>query len=224
MRSILRIFGRSPFVPLQMHMEKVAECVEQVPVILAAYREHDTAGVLEMANAISKTEHEADQIKHDIRNNLGRSLFLPVARADLLRVLNIQDSIANRAENVGVLLTFKQMRSFAELDQAFDAFVDKCLATFWLTRSVVEQFDELLESGFGGSEANTVREIVDNVASAEYESDVAQRELARIMFAGEDRISHGDFFLLNKLIRQVSEIADRSDNLASTIRSTLENN
>lgn len=38
MRSIAKVFGRSPFVPLQMHMEKVAECVDEIPKIIDAYR------------------------------------------------------------------------------------------------------------------------------------------------------------------------------------------
>ena len=70
---------------------------------------------------------------------------------------------------------------------------------------------------------DAVRELADKVALREYESDIAQRELVRIMFNGEDLISHGDFFLLTRLIRQISGIADRSNNLASAIRSTLEN-
>jgi uncharacterized protein len=223
MRSILRIFGRSPFVPLQIHMEKVAKCVEKVPEILAAYRRKDSAAVEELSQDISKLEHEADLIKHDIRDNLPRGIFLPVSRADLLKILNIQDSIANRAENIGVILTFKQSKSFEALDLAFDEFVEKCLETFWLARGVIDQFDELLEAGFGGSEAHAARELVDKVARREYESDVAQRKLARVMFAAEDSISYTDFFLFGRLVRQISEIADRSNNLASAIRSTLEN-
>ncbi len=222
MRNILRIFGRSPFIPLQIHMEKVGNCVDRIPDILTAYRGGDERAVRELSDSISKLEHEADLIKHDIRDNLPRSFFLPVARNDLLRILDIQDSIANRAENVGVILTFKQLRSFDELDEAFDIFVGKCLETFSLVRQVTDAFDELLEAGFGGHEANAARQLADKVARCEYESDVAQRALARVMFAGEEKISYADFFLWYRLVRQISRIADRSNNLATTIRSTLE--
>ena len=223
MRNILRIFAQSPFIPMQLHMEKVAECVEKIPEIVAAYRRGDVATVKVQATEISKLEHEADVIKHHIRDNLPRGLFLPIERADLLRIITIQDSIANRAENVGVIFTLKQAKTFKEFDRSFDTFTDKCLETFEVTRGVVGKFDELLESGFGGAEAHGVRELVDRVELLEYESDVAQRELARIMFAAEDKLSYGDFFLLTRLIRQFSHIADRSNNLASAIRSTLEN-
>ncbi|MGB1884023.1 MAG: DUF47 family protein, partial [Gammaproteobacteria bacterium] len=85
MRNILRIFGRSPFIPLQIHMEKVGNCVDRIPDILTAYRAGDERAVRELSDSISKLEHEADLIKHDIRDNLPRSFFLPVARNDLLR-------------------------------------------------------------------------------------------------------------------------------------------
>ena len=56
MRSIINVFGRSPFVPLQMHMEKVVECVGQVPVVLDAYRQGDSNKVESLAGKISKLE------------------------------------------------------------------------------------------------------------------------------------------------------------------------
>ena len=97
MRSIAKVFGRSPFVPLQIHMEKVAECVKQLPDAIAAYRREDRETVEELQKNISRLEHEADAIKDDIRNSLPRGLFMPVERVNLLQILSLQDSIANRA-------------------------------------------------------------------------------------------------------------------------------
>ena len=222
MRSIISVFGRSPFVPLQMHMEKVVECVGQVPLILGAYRQGDSEKVASLAGKISKLEHQADKIKHDLRNNLPRGLFMPVDRSKLLKILSLQDGIANRAENMAVLLTFKQAKSFDEFDTAFDTFMGKCLETFDLARNIIDLLDELLETGFGGTEANKVHELIDKVALKEHEADVSQRELVRLLLTHEDSISYGDFFLWTRVIQQVSGIADHSDNLAAAVRNTLE--
>ena len=222
MRNIISVFGRSPFVPLQMHMEKVVECVEQVPVIIAAYRQGDSEKVRSIADKISKLEHKADLIKHDIRNSLPRGLFMPVDRSKLLKILSLQDGIANRAEDAAVLLTFKQAKGFKGFDAAFDKFMGNCLATFNLSRSIIELLDELLETGFGGIEANKVNELIDKVSLKEHEADVSQKELVRLLLAHEDSISYGDFFLWTRVIQQISGIADRSDRLAATIRNTLE--
>lgn len=224
MRSIVSVFGRSPFIPLQMHMEKVTECVRQIPGLLEAYRDEDARTVELLAKKISKLEHNADQIKHEIRNNLPRGLFLPVDRSNLLRILDIQDAIANRSENLGVLLTFKQAKSFSEFDTAFDHFKNDCLATYEGARNIIERLDELLEAGFGGIEAHKVHELIDQVERKEYESDVSQRELLRLLLMHEDDISYGDFFLWTRVIQQLGGIADKSDNLAAAIRNTLVSN
>lgn len=222
MRSIAKVFGRSPFVPLQMHMEKVAECVDEIPKIIDAYRHKKKDKVKSLAQRISRLEHAADLIKHDIRNNLPRGLFMPVDRANLLRILSVQDSIANRAENIAVLLTFKQASTFEGFDVLFDDLVTKSLESFTLTREIIGQLDELLETGFGGVQALTVRELVDKVAHKEYETDVIQRDLLREMLTHEQSISYGDFFLWTSIIRQVARLADRCEELATSVRMTLE--
>ena len=222
MRSIAKVFGRSPFVPLQMHMEKVGECVEKIQKIFEPYRRGDMEMVRTLAEEMSKLEHEADHLKHDIRNNLPRGLFMPVDRANLLRILSTQDSIANHAENIGVILTFKHARVFDGFNSAFDAFLGKGLETFSLARSIVDELDELLETGFGGAEANSVRELVDKVALMEHETDVSQHGLVRDLLAHEDDISYGDFFLWTRIIRQIATIADKSESLAVEVRTTLE--
>jgi uncharacterized protein len=224
MRSIAKVFGRSPFVPLQMHMERVAECINLVQIIFEPYRQGDMDKVRSLAQELSKFEHEADHLKHDIRNNMPRGLFMPVDRSNLLRILSTQDSIANHAENIGVILTFKHARVFEGFNPAFDTFLNNGIETFALTRSIVDELDELLETGFGGVEANSVRELVDKVALKEHETDVCQHGLVRDLLAHEDVISYGDFFLWTRIIRQISTIADKSESLAVEVRTTLEAN
>lgn len=222
MRNIINVFGRSPFVPLQMHMEKVVECVVQLPIIIEEYRQGDSKKVGSLSENISKLEYQADQIKHDIRNNLPRGMFMPVDRTKLLKILSLQDGIANRVEDAAVLLTFKQAKTFDGFDAVFDVFTGKCLDTFDLARSIIDLLDELLETGFGGHEADRVNELIDKVALKEHEADISQKELVRLLFAHEENISCGDFFLWTRVIQQISGIADRSDKLAATIRNILE--
>ena len=224
MRNIIKVFGRSPFVPLQMHMDKVGECVHLIPDLIAAYRRGDSAEVRMLSEKASQLEHEADNIKQDIRNSMPRGLFMPIQRASLLNILRLQDKLANRAEDIGVLLTFKQAKSCDGFDEGFDSFIEKSLETFDLARDIIQQLDELLETGFGGAEARKVREMVDEVAAREHETDVAQRELVRVLLANEGSLSYGDFFLWTGIIREVAGIADRSESLAMAVRNTLDSN
>lgn len=222
MRSIAKMFGRSPFIPLQSHMEMVATCVESLPKVMAAWEARDEAQIAELCTFISNTEYQADQLKRDIRNSLPRGLFLPVDRVNLLRILNTQDGIADRAENIAVLTTFKFAVHLEGFKALFENFMAKNLAAFTKVKAIIGELDELLESGFGGAEARRVGEMADEVARSEYESDVAQRGLLKELLSHEDTLSYGDFFLWTRIIKQWSEISDRSEQLANAVRLTLE--
>ncbi len=222
MRSIAKLFGHSPFGPLQSHMAKVAQCVQRIGDIVEAVMRADHAEVERIAEHISQLEHEADQLKHDIQHHLPRSLFLPVDRAALQEILSIQDSIADKAENIGVLLTLKPLTMIEALKDDFKAFLAKNLEAFESVRLIVDQLDELVESGFGGGEAEKVLKMVDTVARQEYEADLIQRRLLKAVFAHEAELSVGDFFLWNRLFKQVSELSNLSERLANRVRRTLE--
>ena len=149
---------------------------------------------------------------------------MPVDRSNILSILSIQDGIANKCENLGVLLTFKQARRFNGFDEAFNIFLGNCLGTFYSTRDVIERLDELLETGFGGREAQNVHSLISNVALKEHEADVSQREMIRVLLKNEDQISYGDFFLWTRVMRQLAGIADSSDHLAEAVGIMLNSN
>jgi predicted phosphate transport protein (TIGR00153 family) len=203
-------------------MEKVAECVGKVPEIYGAYAAGDEERVRELAALISKLEHEADLVKRDIRNSLPRGLFMPVDRSNLLTILAMQDDLADKAENFAVLLTLKQVEAPEPFAGMFQAFLAKNLEAFENVQAVIGQLDELLETGFGGAEAENVKELVDNVALKEHEADVLQRDLMRELLQHDDAMGYADFYLWTRLIRQVAGISNRAENLANSVRSTLE--
>ena len=54
-------------------------------------------------DAIVRLEHEADEIKHEIRSHLPRRFFMAVERRDMLEILDAQDSIADVAQDIAEL-------------------------------------------------------------------------------------------------------------------------
>lgn len=222
MRTFAKLFGRSPFVPLQTHMDKAVECVlkavEALNEMLAG--RHDR--LEELAQFVSRLEHEADRIKDDIRNHLPKGFFMPVDRENLLDILSNQDSIADKAENIAILLTFKRVTIPEAIRQDFHAFVEKNVEAVQAIRAVVQQLDELMESGFGGVEADKVKRMVDDVALKEHEADVIQRRLLKTMLAREQDFTYGEFFLWTRLIQQVADLSNLSEKLGNVIRMTLE--
>ena len=222
MFSIGRLFAKSPFAPLQTHMEKVSRCVEVLVELLQAFQDGDYETAEALAPKVSKLEHEADLTKNDIRNHLPTSLFLPVDRGNILEVLAIQDSIADKAEDIGIVLTFKKVPMLDELREDFSEFLQKNIQTFEGAKRIIEELNELLESSFGGAEAEKVKAMVDEVAYNEHEVDLIQRKLLRVLFKSEDKMTYGTFHLWLKIVEQTSAISDLSEKLANRVRMMLE--
>lgn len=222
MRTIAKLFGRSPFGPLQLHMQQVAACVEMLKPMFEALGRGDHAAVERMAEEISQLEHRADMVKNDIRDDLPRGLFLPIDRGNLLEILGVQDSLADKSENLGVLLTHKRLDMPDFLRETFTAFLDKNVETFVAVQQILQELDELLETSFGGAEAEKVKTMVDNVAFKEHEADVIQRDLVKTLYANEGQISYGAFHLWMKVFEELSNISNLSEKLAYRVRMTLE--
>lgn len=222
MRTIAKLFGRSPFVPLQAHMERVHQCVERVRPIVDAFLSGDSARVEQLTGEISELEHRADEVKQDIQQQLHRHLFMAVDRGRLIEIVSVQDSIADKVENLGRLLTIKPMKAPQGMRDLFYRYLEKNLESFTGARKIIEQLDELLESSFGGAEAQRVGQMVHQVAVLEHEADIIQHELLVELFNHESEYSHGEFYLWTQILRQVGEISDLSERLAHRIRHTLE--
>jgi len=219
--AMARLFGRSPFVPLQLHLDKVADCVEAVFALLERIREGEVANVEETAREISKLEHKADLVKNDIRNSLPRGLFLAIDRSQLLEILGLQDSIADKAEDIGILMSLRSAKMLDSLVEPFGEYIKGNKDAFHKARDVMRELDALIESGFGGVEATRVVQMVDAVAESEHNCDIMQRKLMKQVLDHEDELSVGNFFVWQRLLHEIAGISNYSEKLANRIRMLL---
>ena len=221
MLTILSLFGRSPFAPLQSHMESVANCIHRLPEIFEALEQGDYARLEQLAIEISDLEHDADLIKNDIRNHLPKSLFLPIDRSNLLEILSIQDRIADKAEDIAVLITLTPLELLPIFKEDFKMFLEKNIETFNKAKLIINELHELVESSFGGIEAEKVRSMVDEVAFREHEVDVIQRQLLKNLFKAENQLNFITFHQWQRLFETIAAISNLSENLAYRVRMTL---
>lgn len=222
MYTIMRLFGQSPFKSLKLHMDKVAMCVHMLPTLFDTLQKNDTAEHETIVNQISKLEHQADLVKNDIRNHLPKSLYLPIDRNQVLEILTLQDSIADKAEDIAVLTTLKTLKVQDNLQPLFQEFLNKNIETFDAARDIINEIHELIESSFGGAEAEKVREMVDQVAFKEHEVDLIQREWLKILFNSEKEMDYATFHLWLQIGHALGDISNLSEKLAWRVRRTLE--
>lgn len=220
MLTILNLFGRSPFAPLKSHMESVLRCVHKLRPLFEAVEAEDVDAVERIALEISEQEHLADLTKNDIRNHLPKSLFLPIDRGNLLKILSIQDSIADTAEDVAIVTTLKPLQLLPTFKDDFYLFLDKNIDAFNGVHQIIHEMNDLLESSFGGLEAERVKSMVDDVSFKEHEVDLIQRQLLR-KFYREESMPCSSFIQWQKVFEALGAISNLSENLAETVRITL---
>lgn len=222
MLNIGKLFGRSPFSSLQVHMEKVADCIHKLGAVFSALEIGDYALLEELAEQVSTLEHGADLLKNDLRIHLPRSLFLPIPRADLLDILSLQDSIADRAEEIAILVTLRQLTMPEEIKIDLKDFFIHVTASFEGAHAIIRELTKLLETSFGGAEADKVRVMVEEVAHKERETELIKHKLRKTIFRSCDQMPAPEFTLWVKIFENAVAISSLSEKLSHRIQQILE--
>lgn len=220
MSTIGKLFGRSPFGQIQTHMDQVGKCITKMSEAIDVMLEGRFDELDAYAQQVSQLEHQADQIKVDIRNHLLRRFFMPIDRTEVLEILSMQDKLADTAEDVCKVITLKRLPFFDGIRAEFDSFVKLNLNAFQLVASIVSELDELIESGFGGQEAERIRALAHDVAFAEHQADQALLKLLKQLYAHDEQMTKGEFHLWMRLTRVLNRIGNTSENLANRIMRT----
>ncbi len=212
------IFGRNPFTSLQQHMRIVIKCADEVPHLFSALAANDQKGIKEVKERIFALENEADEVLREIRRHLPRSLFLPVNRRDLLEVLDTQDVIANVAQDIAGLLIERPMPIPEAMAEPLKTYVLACVKTSHEASAVIEQLDELLETGFSGREASQVETMISELNASETLTDDLGIELKRLLFKHEDEIKPVSVMFWYQLIDWIGDLADYGEKTGNLLR------
>lgn len=211
------IFGKSPFKPLQRHMDLCFACTEAIVPFLQAVRNQDWAAAEEAQERAVAAENEADDLKSDIRKHLPQGFFLPVARPDLLELLTRQDDIANKAKDIVGLMLGRRMRFPDSLGDDVEAFARASIEACRRAQTIVHELDELLDTGFGGKEALTVHELIQALDEVENENDAMQVELRANLYRLEADLPPVDVVFMYKIIEWIGDVADLSQSVGHRV-------
>jgi len=213
-----QLLRKSPLQPLQEHMRVVNECVCLVPQLFEALIAQDQSKVELIKQAIDQRESEADLIKNQIRAHLPNSLMMPVNRVDILQVLQMQDAIADTAEDIANLLVVRKTDVPEALQAPLLELIGRCVDACDQTAKIIEELDELLAVGFQGQEASRVSEMVETLSTIESETDDLGRKLAKLLFDHEDEMKPVAVVIWYQLIQWIGDIADHAEDVGDRVR------
>lgn len=215
------LISKNPFAFLKEHMQKTLSCVQKTKCIFEALFNGDKTRLQVLAKEISQLEHDCDRIKQEMRVQVAKSIFLPIERRDLLQVLSNMDSIADSAEDVGVLLTMRWMELPEPLKESFEVFLIKTIEVVEESAKVIFALDRLLEAGFSGPDAEEVLGRIDYIDRLEHQADKAQDQLGKKLFERELEFCPASLIMWIKIIDKVAKISDCAERMMSHIRLML---
>ena len=221
MNSILGLFAQSPLKPLQKHSDKVTECCD----LLIPFFQHTFLKQWDDAEKtrldISQCEREADSLKREIRLKLPRGLFLPIDRTDLLELVTQLDKLANFAKDISGRMIGRQFGIPEEMQESFLKYVERSLDSIHQAHRVIEEMDQLLETGFKGRELKLVNTMIQELDSIEDDTDQMQIQLRKMLLGIESRYNPIDVMFLYKVIEWVGVLADQAQRVGSRIELML---
>jgi predicted phosphate transport protein (TIGR00153 family) len=218
---LFKLFGQSPFKPLQEHMRVVMQCAAEVPGLFEALCAGEEAKIEEIRERIFALENQADEIKNELRSHLPRSFFMPVDRRDLLEILDLQDSIADTAQDIAGTLVLRRPKVLEPIREPLMVLTQRCLDACNQLARIMEELDELLETGFKGRESEMVVNMIDDLNKTETDTDQKAMDLLRELFAHEQEIDPVSLMIWHRLIRWVGDLANYSEKVGNRLRLLL---
>ena len=218
MNIFSRFFKPSPFVDLHEHTKKVHECVELLRPLTQALVAEDYGKIEDLHNLMSKTEHEADQIKDRLRDEIVGMYILSVGKNELSCFLAYQDDVADAAQDYAVLLLLRKTKIPGELRDDFLAFVNQVINVSEHLLTMAEKLQALAAAAFKGKEAQEVLKAVGQISYEEWQSDRMERRFARKFYGMEDRLGPIDLLFLDKICQTLSEVSNKAEKTAKYLR------
>ena len=217
-RTILSLLGRSPFKPLDEHAEKVRLTVLRMDEAVHAYVAGDKPKVEALYKEISELEHEADTVKHTIREHLPSSLMMPVDRTDILTFLKQQDDVANSAEMVAQLLDMKMVAMPPAVKDVILKLEGEVLKTVEEHVDAAGKITALLDSAFAGKKVKEVQEIIDRVDSQKHKVDVIKLEAMKVIYDNEQELGPIGVYHLIEIVMEMGWVAGHAENSSDRLR------
>ncbi len=195
----------------------MVECAQHLLPFFDAVIKDDWKQAEVIYEQIVAAENRGDSGKKHIRLRLPKSLFMPIPRQDLLSLLTKQDKLANITKDIAGLMLGRKMVVPADISQQLDQFVKTAVDTALAAKKVVDELDELIETGFGGREIDLVEGLISSLDDLEHETDEQQIQIRSLLHPLETRLPPVDVIFLYTIIERIGNLADAAQTAGDQI-------
>lgn len=222
MAWIDKLVGRSPIGPMQEHMTASVVCAREILPLIEAMASGDRDAVRVCRADIDRLENAADAIKHEIRSSMPRRMMMAMERRDLLDILDFQDSIADVAQDIAELVDQRGMSLPESLVEPFRALAIRSVDVCELGKNVIDELDELIETGFGDREVTRVEGMISELGRVETETDELLDAACRSLFAMEGELGVATVYW-HQILLWIADLADYAERVGNRLRLLIAN-
>ncbi|MEN8204947.1 MAG: TIGR00153 family protein [Pseudomonadota bacterium] len=216
-----KLFGKSPFKPMKKHMSIANECAMHMPSAMEAFFKRDKETLKDIKHSISQLEGDADKILEELQSRLPKTMFMPVDRRDLLDVMEMQEAIADRTQDIIGLMLDLPMDVPEEMHKPIMRLVNSVTDAVNGAYNIVKAFEDLVETGFKGPHVEKTQRLIHNVVGMETDADTIGTDITHTLFAHAKEMDPVSVVFLYRLIGWIDDLADYSEELAMRARLML---
>jgi uncharacterized protein len=217
-----KLVSRSPIKPMQQHMNVAVLCAREILPLLDAMAAGDLDAIRDRRAEIDRLEHEADEIKHEIRSHTPKRFMMALDRRTILEILDYQDSIADITQDIAELADQRNMHLPEVMKEPVMSLAKSVVTACEQGQRIIDELDELVETGFGDAEVRRVDEMILELGRLETETDRQLDMAARKLFEIEDDLGVATIFW-HQVLRQIATLADLSERVGNRLRLLMAN-
>src|SRR6056297_1834346 len=218
MKFIERLFPKdSPVDLMTRHAQLARDACGYLPDVLGKYFYEQE--ISDIGQKVDLIEHDADDIKVDIRKAYAELKYSYFDKVDALFILHKQDGIIDKADDVIKMLMMNQIKNLDHL------IIKDVIA---LAHTVVESVSKMThavsnlrvvaESSFSKREIAKERTDLESVEQTESRSDDEAIDLGKRIYSMKEKMNAVDVLFLQNIIINLAKIADRAERVAEKVR------
>ena len=150
-----------------------------------------------------------------------RFAILPVDRRDLLDVLEMQEAIADRTQDIVGLMIDLPMDVPEEMHKPIMRLVNRVTDAVNGALNIVKAFEDLVETGFKGPHVDKTQQLIHEVVGIETDADTIGTDITHTLFAYAKDMDPVSVVFLYRLIKWIDDLADYAEKLAIRARLLL---
>ena len=190
------------------HVEKAVVCVREVHASIEALAKNDQEGKQRAIAAVKQAEHEGDETRRKMMEELSRGMLLPPDREDLLFLNEGLNDVADEAKGVARLLEFLSEPLVDELSREIQN------ASFLAVKAA----DKLQQAiaALAQSSTEKVLEFCAQIETLEEEGDDKKRELMAVLLKSD--LAGPRLLIVYEIIDTLEQVIDSIDHAGDLVR------